>query len=84
MTAKILEFPDPFEYIMYNDSVTGIAWCGAGVRVEFFRDGTVSATNGAVYEMPKNALKELMVMWLALEYPELVEIEEGENNENKL
>lgn len=75
--GTVTELNDPFEYI--TDAVTekliGVSWCDRIYSMAIMSNGEV-ITNSLEVEIPKHELKQLMIMWLALEYPDSLNIDD--------
>lgn len=84
--GEILKLDDGFFYITSNDSdeIEGVQWFKRNQYVIFDNSGYVSAINksdGSGIE--KHELRQLMIMWLALNYPDCL-AEDQLSKESKL
>jgi len=66
--GNIIEIEDPFSYIIDNGDITGVVWQRGNNIVQFDRDGTINVI-GYIKNIKNHELRQLMIMWLALEHP---------------
>lgn len=75
---NIIDFPDPFRYLQcgIEEKINGVSWMPSEKEnLDFFSDGTVSIGGKGSIKLTKDGLAELMVMWLALNKPELLKLD---------
>lgn len=68
--GEVIELKEPFSYMFVGAKIVGVKWGKRGSSVRFWGDGEVSV-NGFGEPEP-HELKTLMIMWLSLEYPEVI------------
>ena len=82
--GTVTEIDDGLSYI-FNDetkNIEAVQWLKRSQYVEFKNDGFVSAlqkTDGS--GIGKHELRQLMIMWLALNYPDTLAYDELEREE---
>ncbi len=78
-SSNILEFPDPLRYLLDTDQkINGVAWIRGKEEISLFLDGTINITGKDHIVLPRKDLSDLMVMWLALNYPETLKFDDEE------
>ena len=79
MSDNVIAFPENFYYDIQDEGDTkvihGVIWKRGDDELYIGRDGGVQTNTDSI---PKNELKELMIMWLALEYPDVIEWDEDD------
>ena len=83
--GTVTELDDGLFYVFDDDSkkIEAVQWFKGNQYVEFSNDGFVSAmqkTDGT--GIGKHELRQLMIMWLALNYPDTLAYDELEREEN--
>ena len=75
---NIIELNDPFNYIVDSeDNFTGVQWMNKrGQIAQFDCDGEVFSSH--TIPIPKHELRQLMIMWLALNYPDCLNYDDNE------
>lgn len=67
---NIVDFPDPYNYVLdADDNIIGVSKGNCEI---FNIVGSPLVSVDIENPIPKSELKELMVMWLALNYPDVV------------
>ena len=82
--GTVTELDDGLIYVFDDDSgkIEAVQWLKRSQFVEFRNDGFVSAlqkTDGS--GIGKHELRQLMIMWLALNYPDTLSFDEVEREE---
>ena len=76
---NIIELNDPFSYICDNGVFGGVTWQRDITRLlSINNDGGIYCTFGIQKPVPKHELKQLMIMWLALNYPDCLNFDDLE------
>lgn len=80
MNKNITELYDPFAYVVADDDdkIIAVRWHRENNYVRFDRDGTVSFA-GSEKNIDNHELKQLMIMWLALEHPKCLDFDATED-----
>lgn len=76
---NVIQLNDPFSYILEQgpekETIVGVQRRNRdGSVLELHNDGFVGCYND--HFIPKHELKQLMIMWLALNYPDVVNWDE--------
>ena len=80
--GKVIEFPDPTDTLEYindvdGECIIGVADSESGIKVFSVDDNTVIVEIAYKAEfIPKQSLRELMIAWLALNYPDVIKWDE--------
>ena len=77
--SNIIELDDPFTYTCDDGMFKGVTWQRGATRLlSIDNDGTICCTFGMSKPVPKHELKQLMIMWLALNYPDCLRFDDLE------
>ncbi len=82
--GTVTEINDGLSYITDDDDkgIQGVSWAKRNQDVEFWNDGRVESfikVDGSGIQ--KHELKHLMIMWLALNYPDCLKFDDLEKEE---
>ena len=82
--GRVIEIDDGFGYIhdAETNSIQSVQWFKRSQFVEFKNDGYVEAlqkTDGS--GISRHELRQLMIMWLALNYPDVLAFDELKKEE---
>ena len=78
--AEIIELNDPFTYVMdrKEGKCIGVKWERNNKFLSIFLNGQIVSF---VYDdIPPHELKQLMIMWLSLKYPDVLNFDDLEKN----
>ena len=68
---NVVDIDDPFSYIFDNGVFGGVVWQRGNRRLlSIDNNGAIFCSFNAEPIIPKHELRQLMVMWLALNYPD--------------
>lgn len=83
--GEVVELKDPFSYIMAGKDIDGVMY----TKGEDYGDACIEIVNYddkhvlvrcrlgcSASRISKNDLKQLMIMWLALDYPDVLKFDE--------
>jgi len=83
--GEVVQIDDPFFYVTGDEGqIVGVSWQrtkGADI-VTIMRDGTLNAVTHLT-NMQNHEMRQLMIMWLALEHPDCLNFDPLEE-ENKI
>lgn len=83
--SNVVEMPEKLNYIVFekngHENIDGVSWKTGNAEINIFNSGHVNGWyKNSLHEfrsdIPKNELKQLMIMWLALNYPDCLAIDE--------
>lgn len=71
--GEVIELKEPFSYMFVDAKIAGVKWEKGSDYLEFWASGTVWGSGFAEpLDIEPQKLKTLMIMWLSLEYPEVI------------
>ncbi len=78
--SDVVVIEDPFSYICDDGIMSGVTWQrGKTKLLSIMNSGEIQCTfRGAI---PKHELRQLMIMWLALNYPDCLRFDELEKED---
>ena len=82
--GKVIELDDGLGYVFEEDTreIKAVQWFKRNQYVEFRNDGFVQALQKTDNSgIGKHELRQLMIMWLALNYPDTLALDELEREE---
>ena len=78
---NVIELDDPFTYTCDNGVFRGVTWQRGTRLLNIDNDGSICCTFDTSAPVPKHELKQLMIMWLALNYPDCLKFDDLEKEE---
>lgn len=82
--GDIVHLPDYLHYILGdNGGIQAVQWFRDNNYLTFESSGKVDSLLRADNNIQKHELKELMIMWLALNYPDVLQFDHLESEETK-
>ena len=78
--GTVTEIDDGLRYEKDGESIVGVSWQSKGQIVRFANNGYVDMdTWHDGHGISKQKLRDLMIMWLALNYPDTLACDQEEN-----
>jgi hypothetical protein len=75
--GTVTEIDDGLSYVLDDaKKLTAVKWSKRNQFVEFKIDGSVTCQQNDGFGIGKHELKELMTMWLALNYPDVLKFDD--------